>query len=428
MATLVLIWPDPDNAAGADGAIASDAVEFILSPDGVAVAQHGHAAPAQLPRASTVVALLPALAVSWHRVRVPKAPGGRLREALGGMLEEQLLQDDDQLHLALAPGARAGEPAWLAALRKPGLQAQLDAWSSAGLQIDRLACALAPGAEPIAHVHELSLPNLPDAGPWLSLADAQGAVCLPLEGGLARLRLDAASGSAGQPLPVTASPAAAAAAEAWLGRTVTVRAEAEHALGAARNGWDLRQFDLAPSLRGTQAMVRLVRSLARPEWRWARRGALALVLGQVVGLNLLAWQQQTAVAERRNQMVDLLKASHPQVRAVLDAPAQMQRETERLRLIAGVPGDADLEPQLAAAAQAWPEGQAPLSGLRFEAGRLSLAAPAWPAEQHAQFAQRLRLAGWQVQAGDGQLSLQRLAPDAEPAPPANRAGMAPRQP
>ena len=418
MATLVLIWPDPHDAvsaASAAGAIATDEIEFILSPDGASVAQHGRAAPALLPRANTVVALLPAPAVSWHRITVPKAPSGRLREALGGMLEEQLLQDDDQLHLALAPGARAGEPAWLAAMRKPGLQAQLAAWAAAGVQIDRVSCALAPGGEPVAHVHALSLPTESDAGLWLSLADAQGAVCLPLEGGLAKLRLETApSAEAVQPRLVTATPAAAAAAEAWLGRPVGVRPEAEQALIAARNGWDLRQFDLAPSLRGTQAISNLFRSLARPEWRWARRGALALVLSQIVGLNLLAWHQQSALAERRSQMVALLQTSYPQVRAVLDAPAQMARETERLRLVAGVPGDADLEPQLAAAAQAWPDGQPPLPALRFEAGRLSLAVPAWPPEQHAQFAQRLRLAGWRADSADGQISLQRIATDAAP--------------
>lgn len=412
MATLVLIWPDPPDAASAAVGIATDEIEFILSPDGVSVAQHGRAAPALLPRANTVVALLPAQSVSWHRVTVPKAPSGRLRDALGGMLEEQLLQDDDQLHLALAPGSRAGEPTWLAAMRKPGLQAQLAALAAAGVQIDRVACALTPGAEPVAHVHTLSAPTESDAGLWLSLADTQGAVCLPLEGGLAKQRLEATPGAeANPPPPVTATPAAAAAAESWLGRPVAVRPEAEQALSAARNGWDLRQFDLAPSLRGTQAISNLFRSLARPEWRWARRGALALVVSQIIGLNLLAWHQQSALAERRSQMVALLQTSYPQVRAVLDAPAQMARETERLRLIAGVPGDADLEPQLAAAAQAWPDGQPPLPALRFEAGRLSLAAPAWPPEQQAQFAQRMGLAGWRVDSADGQMSLQRIATD-----------------
>ena len=36
---------------------------------------------------------------------LPKAPAGRMRAALGGVLEEQLLEDDDALHLALPPHA-----------------------------------------------------------------------------------------------------------------------------------------------------------------------------------------------------------------------------------------------------------------------------------------------------------------------------------
>ena len=44
--------------------------------------------------------------------------------------------------------------------------------------------------------------------------------------------------------------------------------------------------------------------------------------------------------------------THPQVRAVLDAPLQMARENDLLRASAGRPGDTDLEPLLQAAATA----------------------------------------------------------------------------
>ena len=428
MATLVLLWPDLGGRINGPplGYPASTEVDFVLSPDGLRVGQHGRALPAQLPRADTVLALLPARSLSWHRITLPKAPTARLREALGGLLEEQLLEDDALLHLALAPGARAGAPVWLAAMHKPALRARLTAWADAGLQIDRLVCALTPGADPVAHIHTLpgTAPGDPGvdngADPdrlWLSLADANGAVCLPLDGGLARAKLavwtEAGAADGASPMRrVTATPAAAAAAEAWLGQPVAVLSEPEHALAAARAGWELRQFDLAPSLRGTRAIANLLRPLARPEWRWARRGAVALVLSQIVGLNLWAWHQQDALVQRNSQMVELLKATHPQVRAVLDAPAQMAQEGQRLRLAAGVPGDTDLEPQLNAAAQAWPDGLGPLPALKFESGRLSLAAPGWTPEQLAQFRERLRPAGWRAEMADGQLTLGRAEPDA----------------
>lgn len=67
------------------------------------------AAPGLLPaadRQTDVVALLPPQALSWHRVELPaglhKQPA-RLQAALAGLLEDRLLDDPAQLHLALQP-------------------------------------------------------------------------------------------------------------------------------------------------------------------------------------------------------------------------------------------------------------------------------------------------------------------------------------
>ena len=77
----------------------------MLSADGLQVSSHGQAQPSLLPRADSVVAVLAASDVSWQRITLPRAPAAKLRAALGGLLEDQLLEDDDALHLALAPGA-----------------------------------------------------------------------------------------------------------------------------------------------------------------------------------------------------------------------------------------------------------------------------------------------------------------------------------
>ena len=61
-----------------------------------------------MPRADSVVAVLADSDVSWQRITLPKAPAAKLRAALGGLLEDHLLEDDEALHLALAPGAQAG--------------------------------------------------------------------------------------------------------------------------------------------------------------------------------------------------------------------------------------------------------------------------------------------------------------------------------
>ena len=59
----------------------------------------------------------------------------------------------------------------------------------------------------------------------------------------------------------------------------------------------------------------------------------------------------------------------------------MRRDTDSLRAAAGRVGDADLEAALAAATQAWPDGQAPVQALRFEQGKLTLVVSSWSADQ-----------------------------------------------
>lgn len=438
MALLVILLPA--QPAGGTAPDPAQPLAWLLSPDGLAIARQGRGAPAELPRADTVVAVLPDGEAAWHRPTMPKAPANRLRAALAGLLEEQLLAEDDEVHLALAPRHHAGQPVWVAALHKPALQARLAALASAGVAVDRLVPALAPlldaqggapaegSAVPQAHFFtddgapaDADTADGEPAGLRLALADADGAVCLPLAGGLARA-LQARWSARGA--EYSATPAAAAAAERWLGAPVAVRADTERALAAARTPWNLLQFDLAPQTRGRLALGRLARQLMGPAWAPARWGLAALALVQLVGLNALAWQQQRALAERRAAMDALLRSSHPQVRAVLDAPLQMAKETAALRVAAGVPGPDDFEPLLAAAAAAWPDGQPPAAQLRFEPGRLSLAAAGWAPAQVDALRQRLGAGGWTAELADGRLTIRpagsATGPDPRGAPAAPR--------
>jgi general secretion pathway protein L len=101
-----------------------------------------------------------------------------------------------------------------------------------------------------------------------------------------------------------------------------------------------------------------VRRFFSREWRSVRWGVLALLALQLVGLNAYAWQQRQALAAKRQAMNSPAAQRPPGVRTVLDAPAQMERETERLRAAAGRPGEADLESMLAAAAGPGPMAKA----------------------------------------------------------------------
>ncbi|HSW07119.1 type II secretion system protein GspL [Aquabacterium sp.] len=410
MSMLVIQLPARSRTGGA---VPEGAAEYghVLSADGLAASAHGRSTTAQLPRADTVVAVLPATEIGWHRITLPRAPASRLRAALAGVLEEQLLDDDEQVQLALAPQARAGQPTWVAAVHRPWLAAQLATLEQAGLAVERVVPALWPDAN--AHGHFFPAPEhaagsgTDAAEPWLALADETGVCTLRLGGGLARQlhsRWKERSAS------FTAEPAVAAAAERWLGAPVQVHSEADALLAAARSPWNLRQFSLVSHHRGLRALRDGAKKLMSPAWRPVRWGLAALLLAQVLGLNLWAWQQQRTLAARQQAMNALLRSSHPQVRAVLDAPTQMQRETELLRAAAGRAGDADLEPLVALAAQAWPPGQAPVQGLRFEAGKLTLMAPGWAPPQIEQFRSRVAAAGVSVDSAEGRLVLSRGAP------------------
>ena len=139
------------------------------------------------------------------------------------------------------------------------------------------------------------------------------------------------------PPPTTrwsASPSAAAAAEQWLGAPVNVMPLEQRLLQAARSLWNLRQFDLAPRTRGARALRDSLRRFMSPAWRPVRIGVVALVLAQIVGLNLWAWQQRSAVESRRESLKTLVKASFPRVAdqdILRDPAAVMQRETQALR-------------------------------------------------------------------------------------------------
>jgi len=206
-----------------------------------------------------------------------------------------------------------------------------------------------------------------------------------------------------------------AAAEQWLGAPVRVMAPGQRLLQSARSLWNLRQFDLARRNRGARAMRDSARKFFSPEWRPVRYGLVALLVAQIVGLNLWAWYQRGAIESKLAAMQSLVKTAYPNVSAQdvqRDADAVMQRETQALRTLAGKPGDADLETMLQAAASAWPADRPPVESVRFETGKLTLSAAGWSDAQVTQFRSLLSPGGWAVEASQGRLTLSRARPGA----------------
>jgi general secretion pathway protein L len=405
---VVLIPPRPRLGPASADAAASSTVEFgyVLSPDGLSVGSQGRCAASLLPKADSVVAVLADCDVGWHRITLPKAPRAKMRAALVGLLEEALLDEPELTHLALAPGASPGQAAWVAAVHKPWLASHLAVLEKANRSVERVVPAAWPDEVPIGHFMEAPGADGSTEQMTLVWSDANGVACLGLQGTLARTLLPTQPADNAR---WTATPAVAAQAERWLGVPVIVLSAEHRALQATRTLWNLRQFDLAPRHRGARALRDAWLRWLSPAWRPVRWGVAGLVALNLLGLNLWAWHQRDAITRKQQAMVELLRSTYPNVRAVIDAPAQMQRETESLRAAAGKPGENDLEVLLQAAASAWPPDRPPVEMLRFEPGRLTLAATGWTPDQVQQFRSQLRPAGWQVEYEAGRLTLSRAS-------------------
>ena len=404
------------EAAASDGEVAATSTapkeySYVLSVDGSSIARQGRCTAPLLPKADSTVAVLSATDLSWHRLTLPKAPAARLRAALASMLEDALLVDPEDMHLAVAPFAKVGSPTWVAACDHTWLTSQLMALEKAKIRVDRVVPGVSPDEPPSAYFHELhesgETTNDTSAEALLTWSSSDGVATWPMTGSLARVLMP-------DPLPVQArffaSPPVAAPAERWLGRAVTVQSQSEHLLLAARSLWNVLQFELTPRSKGLYAVTDQWRRIMGPQWRPARVGVLALLATQVLGLNLWAWQQQHLVKSKRASMTQILKQAHPQVVTVLDAPVQMRRETEALRAQAGQAGGNDLESLMAVVASAWPPEQ-PTAGLQYDGAALTVMPPAmWGPAELDQFRSKLSAVGVLVETTDGRVTVRFATP------------------
>ncbi len=353
MTTLLITLPLP----GQDATL----VEYLLSSaDGCAVSAHASVPLALLPNAhDEVLVLVPAQALSWHQVQLPNGsvPRGwaaergnnRLRSILDGVLEDQLLDDPAQLHLALQPQAIAGTPVWVAACDRSWLKAGLHNLAQAGYAPGRIVPELTPQAL-ADQVLVLGTPEQPWVAGLQALPDSNavpdpraGLLCGPLNAAsLAWL------GSTS--LPVVAEPAVAGVAEVFFKRPVDLLARPQRLLQAARTTWDLAQFDLAHTERDRRR-ARVTQAFASfwqaPRWRAARWSVLALVLVNLVGLNALAWHAQADLDAQRAALRSVLLQTFPKVPVVVDAALQMAREVAVLQRASGAAAGSDMESMLA---------------------------------------------------------------------------------
>ena len=407
MATLILTLPRTGLQAGS-------VVDYVLSPDGLAVGTASSAPVALLPSAGTgrvteTLLLVDAAQLSWHRVQLPKgaaANSARLRAVLEGLLEDQLLDDPATLHFALAPGAAKDASTWVAVCDKAWLRNGLQAFEAAGITVARIVPELVPDAladaKQGATAEAGSLYAIDNAGqPLLLHASASGVTPWPLQASTVALL------QWPQDAALRAEPAIAALAEQLFGRSVQLQSRAERALAACQSDWDLAQLDLVNNQRSRslKRMGSAARTLLQaPRWRAARWSLLALIAVNLLGLNVRAGAERAALQAQRKAIDAVLTGTFPATQVVVDAPVQMQRAVAALQQNAGTLGARDFETLLGAWALAAPTAPAP-SGLDFANGELRLQGVALAAGALAEATQALKARGYTLRATGADLTL-----------------------
>ena len=370
--------------------------DYSLTADGRTLLDHGSVPPDLLPspeRGSEVVAVVPAGQLSWHSVELPRGIGAgspRLRAVLENLLEERLLDDPGLLHLALAPGAASSGPVWVAACDRVWLRSHLQALEAAHCPVTRIVPEFEPETGPL-QLHVIGEPDLPQL---LATGEALGSVMrLPLSAaGLALLPAIADD----QDMPVLAEPGVAALAEQLLQRKVSLLTRPQRWLDAAGSTWDLAQLDLASSSR-SRTFKRLSgigrEWLQSPVWRPARWGVVLLLGANLLGLNAWAWKEQSALQSGRAEAQAILTQTFPQIKVVVDAPLQMEREVAALRQATGASSGRDLETLLAAVGSALPADRA-AGAIEFSAGEARIRGLKLSAQEGSALAIRLKSQGF----------------------------------
>ena len=374
---------------------------FVYSRDGLGIDREGMAAPAQLPRADRTVLVLQDEDVSWLQALLPKSAAKRLQPALVGALEDQLLEDAAVTHLAMSrAGLREDASSWIAAVHKPWVERLLAELTDGGIQIDTLVSLSEPEPDWAAHAKVM-----PEGQAVAVVSGPQGVAIAPVGWSGWRSRLS--------DLPFwTAEPTAAQSLSA-LGLSaarVRLMGVADRALKAAVSGTNLLQFDLAPQMRGSRALRAAWATFKDRRHRAIHVGLVALLLIQIVGLNVAAWQARHEVQQIQAQNERLLRESFPSIKVVVDPLAQAEREVYALRRASGLPGPADPETWLDVLSPAWAGQAAPLKAMRWDAQGASLDATQWPAASLQAMQDHARGLGWQARQ-EG--SVLRLMPPAQ---------------
>jgi general secretion pathway protein L len=130
----------------------------------------------------------------------------------------------------------------------------------------------------------------------------------------------------------------------------------------------------------------------------------------LLGLNAWAWKERSALDDKRERLRAMLTTTFPQVKVVVDAPLQMEREVSALRQATGATSGRDLETMLGALATGGLPGRV-ATGVEYSGTELRLKGLAYTPEEARAVAATLRGQGYAVVLrGDTLVLTQEAAP------------------
>jgi general secretion pathway protein L len=359
LSTLIVLLPPRDPAVRSEEWNLPE-LPFLLLDKRGEKQRAGRAALGLLPRASATVLIVAARDLLLTAALLPPLKGPRLRQALPNVVEDQLIQDPQTCHIAVDPIALGGGQRVLAVIDRGWFRFVLNAFANGGHRnvkaVPAMRClplhegegefvaavlgdviATAP-MSPMSLGGEVPLPPLSAMStvPRVEIAIARGENAalgegLAIPADAVASTLDALSGEQAVTLYTLAGvpgiePRVFAARPGVQGALpLSFETLARNALA---NRFDLCQFEFAAQPwrldRATMRRLKLPIALLA--------GALAV---SVIGINI-QWMQLARQRDAINaQMTETLLNAFPKTTVVLDAPGQMSRQLDLLRLASG---------------------------------------------------------------------------------------------
>jgi general secretion pathway protein L len=276
---------------------------------------------------------------------LPTRSRAKIMQALPYALEDQLLEDPDNLHIAYIE-----EPGGRLAVAVTSRQ-RLQTWNKVLAQAGISPTSMAPACLSVPWSPQAWAIAFADSNAWLRTGAASGSAC-PRTGNEppAILRLALTEARAAQQAPdsllVFGAPPELDA-NAWseaLGVTV-------HATTQAPGQWEYAALPTLNLLQGEFALHSQAADVLRP----LRPAAIMLGVWLVGALVVNAvdwWQLRGQYEGYRREMNNILLKNFPDTKVVLDPAQQMTRGLEQLQKRGGTGAESDLVPLLARATPA----------------------------------------------------------------------------